>query len=755
MKASLALVHAAFFLSVAAALVFENLWFRQAGLAFGNSVWASSLVLASFMAGLALGNAVAARWGASLRRPLVSYALLECAVAAAGMSLVLLLPRLNQPLAPLLGALAERPVMRDATRLAVTFSLLVVPTTAMGMTLPVLAHALRAWRPQFGRNLGSLYGWNTLGAVAGTLAVEFFLVASLGIRGSGAFASLLGGLAALAALLASAKPRAEPPATVASRGTSLVGSAPVARLLAAAALAGAVLLALEVVWFRFVAQFTANTQMNLALMLAAVLAGIGLGGLLASAWLRFRPDADEHLRGLALLAGFALVASYSACDGLLPRLARDGGLSTVDTALLSATLMGPVSLASGLLFTLTGTALFRHVGSDAASAGTLTLANTLGGTAGALLGGFVLLPGLGVERSFALLAVGYGVAAVCLPGGVVLPARRLGSLAAGLWLLSLALFPFGLMERRFLRASLGPLDGPGTRVLAAREGLTETAVYLERRLRDERLDVRLVTNGYSMSGTAHRAQRYMRLYVYLPLAVHPQVRSALLISYGVGTTADALAKSRELERIDVVDISRDLLELSRLAYPEERRFPLDDPRFRVHIEDGRHFLQTRERRFDLITAEPPRPRTRGSSTSTPKSTSGSSAHAWPKVASPATGCPSTRSASPRRARSAAASATRFPTARSGMEPISIGCCSARARRRGRSPSSASRGNGPTRSWRTNSSSWASIDPSCSERCSSPMPMACAVSSARRGLSRTTGPVASTPPPGSIGSPIEA
>ena len=45
-----------FFASGASALIFETLWFRQAGLALGNSIWASSLVLSGFMSGLALGN---------------------------------------------------------------------------------------------------------------------------------------------------------------------------------------------------------------------------------------------------------------------------------------------------------------------------------------------------------------------------------------------------------------------------------------------------------------------------------------------------------------------------------------------------------------------------------------------------------------------------------------------------------------------------------------------------------------------------
>jgi spermidine synthase len=59
-----------FFFSGAAGVLFESLWFRLMGLTLGNSVWASSIVLARFMAGLAAGNASAARNGQRLRRPL-------------------------------------------------------------------------------------------------------------------------------------------------------------------------------------------------------------------------------------------------------------------------------------------------------------------------------------------------------------------------------------------------------------------------------------------------------------------------------------------------------------------------------------------------------------------------------------------------------------------------------------------------------------------------------------------------------------
>jgi spermidine synthase len=117
----------------------------------------------------------------------------------------------------------------------------------------------------------------------------------------------------------------------------------------------------------------------------------------------------------------------------------------------------------------------------------------------------------------------------------------------------------------------------------------------------------MLTNSFSMSATGYGARRYMKLYVYWPMAVHPDLNRALLIGYGVGNTAKAMTDSRSLETIDIVDLSRDILEMNSVVYPNDADRPLNDPRVRVHIEDGRYLLQTTDRVFDLITGEPPPP----------------------------------------------------------------------------------------------------------------------------------------------------
>ncbi|MFP8881365.1 MAG: fused MFS/spermidine synthase, partial [Myxococcota bacterium] len=308
------LLNVVFFLSGMAALIFETLWFHQAGLALGNSVWASSLVLAGFMGGLGFGNVLAARYGHRVRRPIFVYGVLEALIGLTGIAIVVLLPLVGPLLAPALGPLLDWAWALNALRLVVSLLILLVPSTAMGVTLPLLVKAAVAQDANFGRVLGRLYGWNTVGAVTGVICAEVFLIGWLGIRGSAVVAGLVNGFAAAGAVvLARRAGRAAAVAAEPERPMALFARMPAGawRVLVAVFLAGGSLLALEVIWFRLLLLFIHGSSLAFALMLATVLAGIGSGGLVGSAWLGRRPDASRHAPIVALAAGILCVAGYA------------------------------------------------------------------------------------------------------------------------------------------------------------------------------------------------------------------------------------------------------------------------------------------------------------------------------------------------------------------------------------------------------------------------------------------------------------
>ena len=600
------------FASGASALVFETLWFHQAGLVLGNSVWATSVILSSFMAGLALGNGLISRYGRRITRPIRVYALAELVIAATGVGLTALFPVVTGALVPLFRPFLDQPLVLNPLRFVIAFVLMLVPTSAMGATLPLLVNTLCAWDQRFGRVLGRLYGWNTLGAVGGALLCEIVLITRFGIRGAGLVAAGLNVSAAVAMLLLSH-----------GREDSIVSIRPVApstplplssaarRLLLAAFLSGGILLALEVIWFRFMTLFVVSTSLVFTLMLAVILTGIGLGGLLGGLLIGRHSSSLSRFAGVAALAcGVLCIATYAGFQIGLPNVFWTHNWRVILSA--SVRLMLPTSLLSGVVFTWLGDAANRQIGNETRTTGLLTLANTTGAMLGAFIGGFLLLPVLGMEKSFLLLAAGYGAVALCVGAPATLGPRSwrrqywYGCLA--LFVFVLASFPFGLMRDRYFRASTTRYTGDGAVPVAVREGLTETIHYMRKDFLGAPLYFRLLTNGFSMSATVGSANRYMKLFTYWPAAVHPNLRRGLLISYGVGITAKSLTDTRSFETIDIVDTSRDILELNRLVYPDPKDHPLHDPRVTVHIEDGRYFLLTTSRRFDLITGEPPPPR---------------------------------------------------------------------------------------------------------------------------------------------------
>jgi spermidine synthase len=614
-----------FFFSGASALIFEFLWFQTAGLTFGNSIWATSLVLAGFMGGLAMGSALVAFKGHKIKSPIRFYALIEIIIGVSGFLLVIILPNLTKILVPVYRSMLAQPVILNLFKAAAAFGLMFLPACAMGATLPLLVKALYRENPSFGRVLGILYGWNTFGAAAGVIAGELFLVVWFGIRGAGLTAAGFNFLAAAAAfgiykkkliktaVPDTAEPVTESPAETVTPIASLPFSFAQFRLLAAGFLSGLTLLGLEVIWFRFMLLSFSATSLNFSLMLVFVLLGIALGGMFASRWFKKQPEAHRFLIPILLLNGILIIFLYTNF-GTARHIVEQYG-DVVEIATLSLFLIFPISFLSGTIFTHMGKALHNEMKSETRAVGLLTLANTVGGMIGSLAAGFILLPYIGVETSFFLFAVFYGLIAILVfQGKKSFHTGRnivISSLFTVVYLIVLVVFPFGLMESHYLKVPLERYSRNGEHRVAVREGITETLQYLQMDLLGKPYYHRLITNSHTMSGTWMNARRYMKLFVYWPVAIHPQLKKALLICYGCGMTAKALTDTKSLEKIDIVDISKDVIEESVVVFPDPHENPIKDPRVNVYIEDGRFFLLTRKRQYDLITAEPPPPKARG------------------------------------------------------------------------------------------------------------------------------------------------
>ena len=313
-------------LSGLAALVYQVLWSRQLALVLGTGTEAVAVVLSCFMAGLGLGSALAARFLSSspettsplhLRRV---YAVLEGLIAGAAVLLPFafrLVPTLLEPL------YEPSPVAFRGARLAVAASLLVLPTTAMGATLPVLvglAHPLSAGA---GRAAGRLYALNTVGAVLGALATPLLLLPSLGLARTGMVAALANVAAAVLVLGArGTAPKQHPARAAATAGSPLSRNAHL--VLAVSFLSGLGALAHEVAWTRAMVLLVGPTVYAFAFVVAAVIAGLALGSVLAG---RLTPRLEQPVLALAL-AQAGIVAAALVVIPLVGRLPLVVGRAT-------------------------------------------------------------------------------------------------------------------------------------------------------------------------------------------------------------------------------------------------------------------------------------------------------------------------------------------------------------------------------------------------------------------------------------------
>jgi spermidine synthase len=625
--ARVAILSGILFLSGIGALIFETLWLRLSGLAFGNSVWAAALILSSFMAGLALGNAIAAWLKVRRWRPLYLYAVLEVLVAFFGCTIVFGLPLLGEWMRPVWQTLWNYQPTLLGLRFILSFAILLVPTTAMGLTLPVLIEDPILRQTNFGGAIGFLYGSNTLGAVVGAVLGEGYLIAAFGLRGTSLAASLAVCIAAAIALLI-ARVDGDTAVFIPERTFPLrlnVRYRPPWRLLFVSFGTGCILLSLEVIWFRFLRLYVASSPTAFAIMLAVVLVGIGLGGIAAGAINRRSAWLHQLLPALLLLAAIAVLLSYLFFPGEAVRTPA-GAFSLASwwqIAILCVALMFPASFLSGILFPTIVALVQASAENRMNSTGITTLFNTAGAAVGPLVASFVLLPGIGYQRSLILCAAGYALLSILVTdrAGFTLPQKLSGIrlVVAGLWaavILILAIFPYRRAEAHFAHASHPfEVDDQGdvlAHVVKKIEGTSDTWQLVRRDLFGEPYYYRLATNAFSMSATNPYGQRYMRLFAYLPLAFRPESEDVLLICYGCGVTADAFLHGLHVKRMDVVDISKEVFALADFYSGVNYSNPLHDPRVHPVVQDGRFFLQATPRQYDIISGEPPPPKVAGS-----------------------------------------------------------------------------------------------------------------------------------------------
>ena len=593
-----------FFFSGACALVYQVLWLRTLGWVFGVTVYAASAVWAMFMAGLALGSGAAGLVADRVRNPLRWFGATELLIGATALVTPAALARLQQLYVAAYPSISHSPAGLVAVHLAMAFAVLIVPTSLMGATLPLVVKASTFRSSSLGSQLGLLYASNAAGAIVGTIAAGLYLIPQRGIHGTFLIAAALNLFVGLSAIAMSVRSAGMPatPGDVRLKPDATGPSSP-RIILVVFTISGAVSLALEVVWFRVLTLFLRPTVYGFAVMLAMILVGISTGSFLVTPLLNRRLRWMEVLAGLELAIGIAIVLSFrplvylpSLSDTLTPVVApfMPEYLGYPITGALLA--IFPVALLMGLAFPIglhTWAAGRRHDDRTAGRIGLFYSLNVAGAIAGSIVAGFLMLPRLGSGASLVVLG------SLSFAGGLALLAasglsRRARAASA---LLASAIFAAAVWWSPDPFVQFVAQRYPGQDIVWQEEGVEATVVV--HRNRSEELT--LTINGNHQASTDESTAYVHRRIGHLPMAIHPGPRTALVIGLGGGATAGAVSVHDGVD-VDVVELAGSVVRGARFL--ESINYGvLSRPNVHLRVDDGRNYLMLTPRRYDVITAD--------------------------------------------------------------------------------------------------------------------------------------------------------
>ena len=536
----------------------------------------------------------------------------------------------------------------NVMRIIFAFGILVLPTIFMGATLPVLIRFMVHAHGELGTRLSLLYGINTLGAAAGAATAGFVLLPELGVSATqsvAVVANLVIGILAMGIDFASGRDASadEVPVTKTEESweSPSRGSLPLRLAFIGTGIAGFSALGLEVMWTRAISMIVGSTTYSFTIMLCAFLVGIWLGSWIHATF-PLRKIHESIQFGLVLMA--IGLTSFIATQ-LIPRtpqlvlwlnisVFKDASFVQFGTALITAfAIMLIPSIFMGIAFPLSSQARARLVQKFGQPVGDTLGLNTLGSILGSLSAGFVLVPALGLQRGMvflACLAGGYGLivlvsalahqsqwrgVAVPLVAAAALGLIIVGPSTAPQWDLSrLATFwhdrlqvhggnePEMVEQRR----------NSSTELLYYREGQSSTVAVVDQKNREKDTSVRMIAVNGKIVASDNPADMAVQLLLgHVPVLLHPDPKSVLVIGYGAGVTMGSISTYADVEKMTLVDIEPAVLS-SAPFFNHINEEVLDDPRLTVVIQDGRNFLKTTTEKFDVITADPVHPWAAGS-----------------------------------------------------------------------------------------------------------------------------------------------
>ncbi|MDA8156385.1 MAG: fused MFS/spermidine synthase [Actinomycetota bacterium] len=599
-------VYLIFAVSGASALIYQVIWTRWLGLVFGNTTLSVSIVLGSFMLGLALGSWIAGRLMHSIENPMRLYAFMEMGIGIFAL-LFPLFARFTDYIFPLLVHSVSLNWYSLLVRAVLSIAVLLVPTTFMGTTLPLLTDFFHR-SPVHTRNwrVGVLYAVNTLGAALGIIAGSFILIEAIGVLDTTRAAAVLNFIVAATGYALSRRVALEKNDTPAKGGRALAGTGKFA--VAVITASGFLALASEVLWTRTMETVIGSSTYAFASIVLLYLVGIAVGSWIMSLFASRLKNLPVWLAFMLLAMGIWKVISIWLFEAIRNSMA---GYSSMLVSIWTifghyfevVAVLFPLALFSGACFPL-ATRIIDPKSEDAKGAlvARAYAWNTIGALAGSFAAGFVIAPNLGYLNAIYMLAALYCLAAAAAFGFLffakweVSYRTPLASSLGGIAIVFTAVSFTGAQDSNYT-ASLFK-NHPEYTIPFQKPGLQGITTVLKNRFSTFR--DKLFVNGIGMTIKTTDT----KMMAHFPMMLQADPKNTLVICFGMGTTyRSALTWGK---KVTVVELAKEVVEAMNYFYPDAAEVKAN-PNGRIVINDGRNFLKLTRQKFNVITIDPPPP----------------------------------------------------------------------------------------------------------------------------------------------------
>lgn len=628
-----------FFLSGAVALVYEILWQRYLSELIGSSSLTEVVVLMTFLGGLAIGALLAGwlvdRWNNGL----TMYGLLEIGIGLYAIFFPVLYKQANEIYISVGSNLEFGSLSMFLCKFAVSSLLILLPSIAMGGTLPVITRYLGNSQKCVKHNISVLYGLNTLGGVLGVLVGGFFLVHRYGLANSMLFAGVinmaLGGMALIVVQLSRKRGLADDGVNSAGQSSEkfqdykIYPPHAVKRAVFAAGVGGFAAMAIQVAWIRYFSVVLGATHSAFTIVVAAFIFGLGLGALVVrskklnsiplTTTLALAFVLTSATVGIGLFFYARVPFEMQRLEVIIPHTASLWPLHEIMKFGFCFVLMLLPTMFSGMMLPVCIRIVSRGHEDVGRGTGKIYAINTIGGLLGILITSQLFFRVFSLAESLEVIFYIYATTSLFLIYILREKGRKRMLVLTSLVLLvnvffwhhwsSLQLFlstvnfnqtpplsysKFTAFINKF-QAEVVDLNGSVAHVAVYDTGIGKGKIRT------------LFVNGKADASVSHRQfasdMEPQVMIAHIPMLLHATPGKVFVLGLGSGVTSSEVLNFPEVKQVVTAELVPEVFEASKLFAEFNHRF-WENPRHRMVIEDGRTFMKLAEDNFDVIIAQP-------------------------------------------------------------------------------------------------------------------------------------------------------